>query len=176
MKSVPCAGCGEVHEGYGRAPWTAKRPICPKCRIILEKHYPRLKAEVERMADHEAYFVPECNSPLPFCGMDDDSTQKLEKAIMEFLAVFPAISPDKAGYMRAKPLWGGVQYNWSKGFFVQMPRKQAEAVMRMIKGLHEYAEDCLKYGHKKGSDLLGQLMSGEMTCEQVNEAMLENKG
>jgi hypothetical protein len=179
MKSVPCAGCGKVYDSYGRAEWTAKRPICPECRTILEKHYPKLKAETEAMADSCTYYFPSRYTiDLPWSGMRDDKRKDVEKSVLDFLHSFPVILAEDVADAKPHPpaLFGPEKYDGWNGTYIRMPRKQAEALKKLVAGIAGYAQECRDHGHKEGSNLLGQLMSGELTCEDVNEAMLENKG
>ena len=191
MKSVPCVGCGAVYDGHGRPMWTAKEPLCPDCRHKLENYDSLVKAT------KKLSFVP-ANTPgdadiwnwrpnLYYPIMSSDDRERLEKrmaaSMLALWSCFPPMETDAAhdldGFYDINRARMSTNKEHGCGFKTiprLYPAGFPQAFREFLEVMSEFTRLCAQDGKRRGADLLDRLMTGDLSCEEVNERSAENKG
>ncbi len=188
MAKTPCAGCGAVDESYGMPRWTRKDPLCPDCKEKIAEHDTLVAAL--KGSKTKQYVVPsggdiwnwvrkEYSTRGCWYYAGSEAEKELAQPILDLLACFPKVGP-RAG-RAATPLKRGERTPelFQGGFepvIRSFPVGFPDAFLEFLKAFNEYSKACAAAGKKKGADLLGGLIDGEVTCAEINDRMVENEG
>jgi len=175
MKSVPCAGCGLVTL-YGKPRWTKAKPLCRGCLGKLTEH-PKLVAalkgrhpdvrEVPTSTDVWNWW-DRTYQPKSWRYGGCEAEEVFGKAILKLLACFPEVTVEPSD----KAFFGRGFNNTRRAFPIGFP----DALLQLLSAWGFHATQAFKDGQEAGAHLLGQLMDGSVTNEEINERAKENKG
>jgi len=182
---IPCAGCGAVDSSYGTPRWTRKDPLCSDCKEKLAE-YDSL-VEVLKKSKTRQYQVPSDGDIWNWVRSEmygaeggwyyvgSDAQTKLAQPILDLFACFPKVGREAA----QKAEKDGLKGIFNGGFSPvvrSFPRGFPKAFLNFLKAFNEYSKACAEDGKKKGADLLGSLIDGDISCTEINDRMKENEG
>lgn len=139
---------------------------CDRCASLAEAGYARAALDKER-GDRKVYLVQTVVDGL-YSGFRD---RRLSEVFAEFFRAFGV--EVNGGGAAVEVIGWRKDWNTPDGVRALLDAKQAEAVAELFRWLNVAAADALSEAHKRGAELLTQLVAGKITFDGLNDSVTE---